>query len=105
VVACDRRLGPYAYSDVGVWPGHVLTAAAAMAIDACRMASIAAYPAALRERLPIAGEDVILFGLALGRADDTAPANACRTGRAPLAANLRFIGASRRRGESARAAP
>ena len=33
VVACDRRLGPYAYVDVGVWLGYVLTAAAALGID------------------------------------------------------------------------
>jgi nitroreductase len=92
VVACDRRLGPYAYVDVGVWLGYVLTAAAAMAVATCPMASLAAYPAPLRARLPIADSDVILFGLALGRIDDTAPANACRTGREPLAANVEFVG-------------
>ena len=31
IVACDRRLGPYAYVDVGVWLGYVLTAAAGAA--------------------------------------------------------------------------
>ena len=30
VVACDRRLGPYVYIDVGVWLGYLLTAAAAL---------------------------------------------------------------------------
>ena len=48
VVACDRRLGPYAYVDVGVWLGYVLTAAAALGVATCPMASIAAYPAPLR---------------------------------------------------------
>jgi nitroreductase len=33
VVACDRRLGPYVYIDVGVWLGYVLTAAASLGID------------------------------------------------------------------------
>ena len=90
IVACDRRLGPYAYIDVGVWLGFVLTAAATLGIDSCPMASVAAYPGPLRQRLPIAETDVILFGIALGRIDDAVPANRCRTDREPIEANLTF---------------
>lgn len=92
VISCDRRLGPYAYVDVGVWLGFVLTAAATLGIDTCSMASIAAYPEPLRARLPIAETDVILFGLVLGHADDAAPANTCRTTREPAAKNVAFVG-------------
>ncbi|MDX2087117.1 MAG: nitroreductase [Kofleriaceae bacterium] len=91
VVACDRRLGPYAYVDVGVWLGYVVTAATLLGIDACPMASIAAYPEPLRARLPIASTDVILFGLVLGHSDDKAAANLCRTTREPLEENVRFV--------------
>jgi nitroreductase len=90
IVACDRRLGPYAYVDVGVWLGYLLTAAAALGIDTCPMASVAAYPEPLRAELPIAETDTILFGLALGHADDAAPANRCRTTREPVEANVTF---------------
>lgn len=90
IVACDRRLGPYVYVDVGVWLGYVLTAAAALGIDTCPMASVAAYPDVLRANLPIADTDVVLFGLALGHADDAAPANRCRTTREPVEANVVF---------------
>jgi nitroreductase len=90
IVACDKRLGPYAYVDVGVWLGYVLTAAAALAIDTCPMASVAAYPEVLREHLSIAETDTILFGLALGHADDAAPTNSCRTTRDPVEANITF---------------
>ena len=92
VVACDRRLGPYAFVDVGVWLGYVLTAAAALGIDTCPMASVAAYPEPLRAHLPIAESDIVLFGLALGRADAAAPANACRTSRDAVDANVTFVG-------------
>ena len=92
VVACDRRLGPYVYVDVGVWLGYLLTAAAALGIDTCPMASIAAYPEPLRQALPIADTDVILFGLVLGHADPAVPANATRTTRQPLEANATFVG-------------
>jgi nitroreductase len=91
IVACDRRLGPYAYVDVGVWLGYVLTAAQALGVDTCPMASLAAYPDTLRKHLPIADTDVILFGLALGRADDAAPANACRTTRQPASDNIVLV--------------
>jgi nitroreductase len=91
VVSCDRRLGPYVYVDVGVWLGYVLTAAAALGIDTCPMASIAAYPEPLRARLPIGETEVILFGLVLGYGDDEAAANACRTTREPVAKNVAFI--------------
>ena len=90
IVACDRRLGPYAYLDVGVWLGYVLAACAERGVDTCPMASVAAYPDTLRAHLPIAETDVILFGLALGHADPDAPANRTRTTREPLDANVTF---------------
>lgn len=91
IVACDRRLGPYAYVDVGVWLGYVLSAATLLGIDTCPMASVAAYPEVLRARLPIADTDVILFGIAIGRADGEAPANRTRTTREPVSANVTFV--------------
>jgi nitroreductase len=91
IVACDRRLGPYAYVDVGVWLGYVLTMCAARGIDTCPMASVAAYPDTLRAHLPIGETEVVLFGLALGHADDAAPANRTRTTREPVDANVTFV--------------
>jgi nitroreductase len=92
IVACDRRLGPYAYVDVGVWLGYLLTAAAALGIDTCPMASVAAYPETLRAALPIAATDVILFGIALGHADVTAAANHSVMTREPVETNVTFVG-------------
>ena len=93
VVACDRRLGPYVYIDVGVWLGYLLTAATALGIDTCPMASVAAYPEPLRAQLPIADTDVVLFGIAIGHADAEASANRTRTTREPVEANVTFVGA------------
>ncbi|MCX5747367.1 MAG: nitroreductase family protein [Proteobacteria bacterium] len=91
VVTCDRRLGPYAYVDVGVWLGYVLTAAAALGVATCPMASMAALPDTLRTHLPIGAHDIILFGLVLGRADPAAAANAGRTTREPVETNVTFV--------------
>ena len=92
IVSCDRRLGPYVYVDVGVWLGYLLTAAEALGISTCPMASVAAYPEPLRAHLPIAETEIVLFGLSLGYADDAAPANRARTTREPVAANVTFVG-------------
>lgn len=91
VVSVDKRLGPYAFLDIGVWLGTLLAAAAADGIATCPMASIATHPKPLRELLPIPADHHVLFGVALGLADDAAPANACRTTRAPLDANVTFV--------------
>jgi nitroreductase len=69
----------------------LLTAAAALGIDTCPMASVAAYPAALRHELGIPGDLVVLCGVALGWSDEGAPANRCRTSREPVDRNVTFV--------------
>jgi nitroreductase len=92
VVSRDKRLGEYATLDVGVWLGTLLAAAQSLGVHSCPMASVAAYPVPLRELLKISDDEVILFGVALGTADPSVPANAARTTREPLSANLRYLG-------------
>lgn len=92
VVSHDRRLGQYATLDVGVWLGVLIAAAATLGVDLCPMASVAAYPAPLRSVLAIPDDELILFGMAIGTEDPAVPANACRTTRDPLSANIRFAG-------------
>lgn len=91
VVSCDRRLGAYALVDLGVWLGYLLPAAQALGLATCPMASIASYPDELRALLPILAEEVIVLGIAIGVAIKDAPANQCRTSRAPASANVRVV--------------
>ena len=91
VVACDRRLVPYALLDVGVWLGWLLTAAEERGVSTCPMAAVAAYPDVLRAHLGIPDELAILFGVAIGYEDAEVPANRCRTTRDPSAANVTFV--------------
>lgn len=92
VVARGRGLGEYATLDVGVWLGVLLATAAAMGLDTCPMASVAAYPEPLRRMLNIPDDQVVLFGVTIGHEDPDIPANACRTERSPVADNVRFVG-------------
>jgi nitroreductase len=90
VVSCERQLGAYAYVDVGVWLGYLLAAAESLGIATCPMASVVAYPEALRAQLPISSSEDLLLGVALGRRDDAVAANRCRTSREPIEANVQF---------------
>ncbi|HUQ06414.1 MAG TPA: nitroreductase [Kofleriaceae bacterium] len=91
VVAVDKRLGPYALIDIGVWLGQFLGAVTAEGLAACSMASIAAYPKPLRAHLGFTDELDILFGIALGFEDEASPTNQFRTARAPVDANVTFL--------------
>lgn len=91
VVSYHKSLGPYGLVDLGVWLGTLLPAAQALGVATCPMASVVGYPQVLRAQLPISPDDVLAFGLALGLADPKAAANAARTSREPLEANVTFV--------------
>tara|TARA_R110002096_G_scaffold16898_12_gene58077 strand:- start:10881 stop:11582 length:702 start_codon:yes stop_codon:yes gene_type:complete len=90
IVSRDKRLGEYATLDVGVWLGMFLVAAESLGVDACAMASVAAYPDLLREQLAIPDDELILFGIAFGTRDPSVPANSARTSRDDISANVRM---------------
>lgn len=94
IVSRDKRLGEYATLDVGVWLGMLLVSAESLGVDACAMASLAAYPELLREQLNIPEDELILFGIAFGTRDPNVPANTTRTSRDDISANLRMKAAT-----------
>ncbi|MDQ3032203.1 MAG: nitroreductase [Myxococcota bacterium] len=91
IVAIDRRFGLYAALDVGCWLQSVLLLAEAEGLATCAQASLAVYPDIAREVLGVPDDVAVLFGIAIGYEDASAPANACRTTRDPLDANVRFL--------------
>ena len=90
IVSRDKRLGEYGTLDVGVWLGMLLVSAESLGVDACAMASVAAYPDVLHEHLEIPEDELILFGIAFGTRDPNVPANAARTTRDDFSANVRM---------------
>lgn len=91
IVSVDRRLGPYAMLDVGCWLQSLLLSALERGVACCPQASLSGHPDAIRAMLSIPESEGILFGISIGYEDDAAPANACRTERATLDANVRFL--------------
>lgn len=92
IVSVDRRIGPYALLDAGCWLQSLLLAAWDRGIGCCAQACLSTHPAAIREMLAIPEDEGVLFGIAIGYEDSSVAANACRTTRAPVESNVRFIG-------------
>lgn len=92
IVGIDRRFGVYAAVDVGCWLESVMLLAVDEGLATCGQAALASYPDVPRRVLGIGDDIQILFGLALGKEDAGAPANACRTTRDPIDRNVVFVG-------------
>ncbi len=88
IVGIDRRFGLYAALDVGCWLEALLLAATAEGVSTCAQASLVAYADVVRRELSIDEGISLLFGVALGYEDPSAPANRCRTTREPASANV-----------------
>ncbi|UJR78733.1 Nitroreductase NfnB [Sandaracinus amylolyticus] len=91
IVGIDRRFGLYAALDVGCWLQSVLLLATSEGVSTCAQAALATYPDVARKELGVGDDVQILFGIAMGYEDEQAAANACRTTRAPLDANVSFV--------------
>jgi len=91
IVGIDKRFGIYAALDVGCWLEALLLAATAEGVSACAQASLGAYADVVHRVLEIPEEVGVLFGISLGYEDPNVPANACRTDRNPIEANVRFV--------------
>jgi nitroreductase len=92
MVAIDRRFNHYAMLDLGCWLQSVLLGALALGVATCAEASLAAFPGAVRGVLGIPDELGLVVGIALGYEDPAQRANDCRTARAPVGANVTFVG-------------
>jgi nitroreductase len=95
MIAMDRRFGLWAALDIGHWMQSLMLAAVERGLATCPQAALGSTPRAARAVLGIPDELSILCGIALGYEDPAVPANACRTSRAPLEDNVRFVGFDR----------
>jgi nitroreductase len=91
MIAYDAHFGVYGALDVGCYLQSLLLAAQDLGLATCPQAALASYPQAARSVLDIPTSLTILCGVALGYEDPAVPANACRTARAPLGDNVRFV--------------
>lgn len=88
----DKRMATGSYLDLGIFIENVVLAARGYGLDTCIQAAFANYPQAISPYLPIAEDDIIVCGLALGYEDTNAPENQLITERDPVANFATFSG-------------
>ncbi|MGE5094158.1 MAG: nitroreductase [Betaproteobacteria bacterium] len=92
IFTLDEDLEIGSWLDLGIFIGAVMIAARGEGLDTCPQAAFADCHAIIRETLGIPANEIVICGMALGYADDTAAVNRLVTERAPLADFATFQG-------------
>ena len=87
-----RFMGPPQWADLGMWMQSAMLLLLAEGLQSCAQECWSRYPGIVRRFVPIPDEHVLFAAIAIGHGDDTAPANALRSDRAPLDEVATFIG-------------
>jgi nitroreductase len=80
----DRRHGESAWIDIGAFLQSVMVAARAFGLDTCPQQAFSKYHGLIRQVLPIPDGDVMVCGMAMGRADPAALINSYVADREPV---------------------
>lgn len=86
----DRRMGRGSWLDYGGFMQNVMLAARALGYDTCPQAAWLQFHRVIYEQIDIPGNEQLVCGMALGRADPDAPENSLVSERAALAEYVRF---------------
>ena len=92
VCLIDRVLTVGSWLDYGMFLQNIAIAARARGLDTCAMAVFTGFPNTIRALLGLPASDMIVCGMAIGREDRDAPANALRTTRVSAADFTDFRG-------------
>lgn len=89
--AIDRRHGQSAWIDIGIFLQSVMIAARAFGLDTCPQQAFSKYHRLIRDELGIPEGDIMVCGMALGRADPTARINSFVSDREPVESFATFV--------------
>jgi nitroreductase len=84
MMTIDRSLEIGSWLDLGMFVQNLLIAAQGHGLDSCPQAIFARFHPVVREVLAIPESEIVVCGIALGRADPTAPANRLVPEREPV---------------------
>ena len=88
----DRDLEIGSWMDMGMFLQNVMLAARARGLDSCPQAAWVHYHKVIRKELGFGDDEVLVCGMSLGHADESAPENALVTEREPVEAFAEFFG-------------
>jgi nitroreductase len=86
IFVIDRYLERGSWLDFGMFLQNIMVAARSHGLDTCAQAALANFPAIARRHLAIPDDQMIICGMALGRADPDEATNTLITDREELSA-------------------
>ena len=90
IFSIDRDMERGSWLDYGMFLQSIMLMARAEGLDTCPQAAFCQYHQPLGELVELPGTEMIVCGMALGYADETAPENRLETARMGLAEFVRF---------------
>jgi nitroreductase len=91
IFTIDRILRQGSWLDYGMFLQNVMTAARARGLDTCPQAAFIGFYNVIEEALQLPRTEMVVCGMSLGQADESAPENKLVTERAPVSAFARFV--------------
>lgn len=91
IFSIDRILRQGSWLDYGMFLQNVMVAARGRGLDTCPQAAFIGFHRIIAEHLALPAGEMVVCGMSLGHADDSAPENRLVTERAPVAAFARFL--------------
>ena len=89
-IGMDQKFGTTVAIDVGMWAQTLMLTMVAFGLHSCPMGTMRSYPDLVRKAFDIEDGTKILFGISFGYEDQSVAANATRTRRDPISANVVF---------------
>lgn len=91
IFTIDRVLRQGSWLDYGMFLQNVMTAARARGLDTCPQAAFIGFYSLIEEVLQMPRTEMVVCGMSLGYADQSAPENRLVTEREPVSAFARFL--------------
>lgn len=91
IFTIDRRLAIGSWLDYGMFLQTLMLAARGYGLHTCAEAAIASYPDVVRRELEVSADWIVICGMALGYADETAPVNGFQPARIELEDYATFL--------------
>jgi nitroreductase len=91
IFTIDRILRQGSWLDYGMFLQNVMTAARARGLDTCPQAAFIGFYNVIEEALQLPRTEMVVCGMSLGYADESAPENKLVTEREPVSGFTRFL--------------
>ncbi len=91
IFTIDRILRQGSWLDYGMFMQNVMTAARGRGLDTCPQAAFIGFHKIIAEHLALPAGEMVVCGMSLGYADESAPENQLVTEREPVAGFTRFV--------------